>query len=194
MTVPFLAPFSAGQILTSDDMNETAEAVNSLGLFIVKNQTVGSAVASVTVTGAFSSDFDRYKIVYLGGTASTAGTQISCRMGSTTTGYKTNLVYQVWSSATVLGANGGTSNFQFTGGNKLNAVGGDVYVDFELLNPFATKYTYMTTQLYGGDTTSGSAQGVLTNSTSYTSFVLLPDAGTLTGGTIRVYGYRNSYS
>ena len=176
--------FTSGAVLTAAQMN-------AVGLWLVKTQTVGSAVASVTVTGAFSADYDRYKIVYLGGTASTAGTQISCRMGATTTGYKTNLVYQVWGAATVLGANGGTSNFQFTGGNKLNSVGGDVYVDFELLNPFATKYTYMTGQLYGGDTTSGSTQGVLTNSTSYTSFVLLPDAGTLTGGTIRIYGYRN---
>jgi hypothetical protein len=28
--------------------------------------------------------------------------------------------------------------------------------------------------------------------TSYDSFTLIPGSGTLTGGTIRVYGYRNS--
>lgn len=176
--------FNSGDVLAATDMN-------AVGLWLIKTQTVGTAVASVTVTDAFSSNYDRYKIVYLGGTATTAGTQISCQMGATVTGYKTNLVYQVWGSTTVLGANGGTATFQFAGGNKLNSANGDVYVDFELLNPFATKYTYYTGQLYGGDTTSGSVQGVLTNNTSYTSFLLKPDAGTITGGTIRVYGYRN---
>jgi hypothetical protein len=34
--------------------------------------------------------------------------------------------------------------------------------------------------------------GFLNNTTSYTAFTFTPSSGTLTGGTIRVYGYRNS--
>ncbi len=48
MTYP---SFSAGDILTAADMN-------AVGLWLVKTQTVGTAVASVTVTDAFSSTYD----------------------------------------------------------------------------------------------------------------------------------------
>ena len=34
--------------------------------------------------------------------------------------------------------------------------------------------------------------GYLNDTTQYTAFTLTPGSGTLTGGTIRVYGYQNS--
>ena len=167
-------------------------AVGNSGLVYVTSATVGTGVSTVTVSGAFSATYDTYKIIWTDGTASQSGTQIGCQMGATTSGYKGNLVYQVWNSATVLGANAGTAKFQFLGGEKTGSANGGVYVNFELTNPFLTKYTYMVSQMYGGDTTSGSSQGVLTNSTSYSAFTLTPDAGTMTGGTITVYGYRKA--
>jgi len=33
--------------------------------------------------------------------------------------------------------------------------------------------------------------GYVNNTTQYTAFTISPSSGTLTGGTIRVYGYRN---
>jgi len=48
MTYP---SFTSGDILTAADMN-------AVGLWLVKTQTVGTAVSSVQVTGAFSSTYD----------------------------------------------------------------------------------------------------------------------------------------
>jgi hypothetical protein len=41
------------------------------------------------------------------------------------------------------------------------------------------------------DLFAGTTTGQLTNTTSYTDFSLVLGVGTMTGGTIRVYGYRN---
>jgi hypothetical protein len=193
MTVPFLAPFSAGQILTSDDMNETAEAVNSLGLFIIKSQTIGNAVSSVTVTGAFSSDFDHYKIIVQANSIAAGGPYMTWQMGSTTTGYYWGAPVANYASSTAsaITTNNGTSWDRLGPGGTAGMAG--VY---DLLNPFKNENTIIT-GTYADPATAGSAgvgSGYLNNTTSYTAFTVGLTSSTMTGGTIKVYGYRNSYS
>ena len=53
MTYPV---FATGDVLNASDMN-------AVGLWLVKTQTIGSGVGSVAVTGAFSADYDNYKII-----------------------------------------------------------------------------------------------------------------------------------
>jgi hypothetical protein len=48
----------------------------------------------------------------------------------------------------------------------------------------------MNSNMYGGDTTGGTTVGRLNDSSSYTAFTILPDAGTFSGGNVYVYGYR----
>ena len=60
--------FTANSVLTAADTN--TYLANS-GLVYVTSQTVGTAVASVTVSSAFNSSFDSYKIVYAGDGGST---------------------------------------------------------------------------------------------------------------------------
>jgi hypothetical protein len=73
----------------------------------------------------------------------------------------------------------------FTGG------GGGIV---ELQSPFDTTNTLM--QCFSPAPQTGSSAhsggGFLNNSTSYTAFTFTPASGTLTGGTIKVYGYQNS--
>ena len=62
---------------------------------------------------------------------------------------------------------------------------------FELFAPFLAKRTR------GFGTAAGLTyvqqnMGYHNQATSYTSFTLIPGSGTLTGGTIRVYGYRQA--
>ena len=57
MTYP---TFTNGQVLPASDLN-------AIGLWLVKSQTVGTGVSSVTVSNAFSADFDNYRIIYSGG-------------------------------------------------------------------------------------------------------------------------------
>jgi hypothetical protein len=193
MAVPFLAPFSAGQILTSDDMNETAEAVNSLGLFIVKSQTIGNAVSSVTVTDAFSSDFDHYKIIVQVNSIAAGGPYMTLQMGSTTTGYYWGapVVNYAAATASAISTNNGSSWNRLGPGGTTGMAG--VY---DLLNPFLSKNTIIS-GTYADPATAGSAgvgSGYLNNTTSYTAFTVGVTSSTMTGGTIKVYGYRNSYS
>jgi hypothetical protein len=178
-------------------MNETAEAVNSLGLFIVKTQTVGNAVASVTVTGAFSSDFNSYKIIYEGGRTSASAANMQFQFGGiTTNNYFTNRIEQTAGTATVLGVTATALPAWIIGRT------GNTRMQFslELSNPNTTnagtlgacQFTCLDNLLAYGGTASCWLEIVVPTST--TSFTFTPGSGTFTGGTIRVYGYRNSYS
>jgi hypothetical protein len=71
--------FSPGEVLT-------AAAMDSIGLWLVKTVTIGSAVTSVPVADAFSSTYDNYLITVNGGASSTPN-EIRLRLGSSTTNY-----------------------------------------------------------------------------------------------------------
>jgi hypothetical protein len=154
------------------------------GLRLIKKQTIGSAVSSVTVTGAFSATYENYKIIVSGGSGSAQAYSV-LTLGSTNTGYYAGyLGFTYASTVSNAGVNNGTGFLYsvFTdGSNGMNA-------SIELLSPFASKPTFMNSQC-ATNTQSISAQGLLTGSTSYTAFTLTPASGTLTGGTIYVYGY-----
>jgi hypothetical protein len=172
-------------------MNETAEAVNSLGLFIVKTQTVGTAVSSVAVTGAFSSDFANYLVTLSGGTGS-ADQAIALNLTGSTTEYYGFLNYGSMLGATPLGANinNGTA-WTFVGGSK---TGQAAHMSCQIMSPNLTRYTKCVFAAYQNGDAYGSFSGEHRVATAYTGFTIVPGVGTLTGGTIRVYGYRNSYS
>ena len=160
------------------------------GLVLVKTQTIGSAVSSVTVTDAFSSTYDNYKIILSGGVAS-ASTSISLQLGSSTTGYYAGLIFLTYSTSSVTGA--GTNNgpiFYYAGVGTANSLAASI----ELLNPFNTKTTGITSQYIenGSPGSGGTYNGFHNSATSYTAFTLSSGVSTMTGGTIRVYGYRNS--
>jgi hypothetical protein len=175
--------FITGEILTAADMN-------AVGMWLVKTQTVGTGVSSVTVTGAFSADYDNYKILYTGGTHSTAQ-DIGLQLGSTTTGYYGARIALFYNSDTFNYArNNNSASFGFIGTGS--TVGS--YCNFELLNPFTSTRTIVNAPTIANTSSAsvaGTYNGFLDNSNSYTAFTLIPTASTLTGGTIRVYGYRN---
>lgn len=176
--------FASGDVLTATDMN-------AVGLWLVKTQTVGTGVASVTVTNAFSSTYDNYRIIYTGGTMS-ASALIEVYMGAAPAGtaYQSARVsYSVLGAANAIGDN--NKDRWFYGG-----VGGTAYAfcAFDLYNPFLTQKTFFHSQYveFLASSAFGTTTGLLDNSTSYSSFTLDGNgAATMTGGTIRVYGYRN---
>jgi hypothetical protein len=184
---------TSGQVLT---VNSGATApswttpASAGGLTLVTSQTIGSAVSSVTVTSAFSATYDNYLILVSGGVGS-ADSNLALTLGSTTTGYHYNSIYMLYSSATVNGENGqNTASFPRVGRGTTNSIDGEVL----LKNPFNTKRTaaqWRTSSPIDGQLWAVGG-GVLNDATSYTAFTLTPASGTLTGGTIRVYGYQNS--
>jgi hypothetical protein len=181
MTFP---SFGAGEVLTAADMN-------AVGMWLVKTQVVGAGVSSVTVTGAFSSDYDNYRIVVSGGSMS-VGTNFGLKLGTTATaGYFGTLIYTAsFPGAPAVQAVGDNNAAQFTfgGGGGTDNVGGVI----DLMSPNLAKTTRVAVTGIHYSTVCGTYNGVDTSSTQHTSFVLTPFAGaTFTGCTIRVYGYRN---
>lgn len=171
--------FSVGQVLTAAHMD-------AVGLWLIKTETIGSAVASVTVSDAFSADYDNYKITISGGASSTNG-GLSLQLGSTTTGYYAG--YSLTTYSTGAGSNASDNN-----GSNWAAVGNmtttSLTMNIDLLSPYLTEHTF----IYGitaGASVARSVGGYLNDTTSYTAFTITPTSGTITGGTIRVYGYRN---
>ena len=180
MTAP--PTFVSGAVLTSAQMS-------AVGLWLIKTQTVGTAVSSVTVTGAFSADYDNYLILMSGGTGSDSAS-ISIKLGASVTGYYGFMVYGDSATNTPLGA--GRNNTA-----QLNFIGGQIagqasQARLEVLNPFKAAYTKFLNGSYQNAGNYGTMQGEHRVATSFTSFILAPDTGTLTGGTIAVYGYKGT--
>ena len=160
------------------------------GLTLVKTQTIGSGVSSVTVTGAFSATFDNYRVICAGGLGSTAG-ELQLQMGSTTTGYYSQLVFTTWVSPWTPAGTGSSNvaNFRQAGSNDPDGS----LINIDVFNPYLARRTIISGGFVAPDTgrAGGFMNGALFNTTSYTGFTVLTNVGTITGGTIRVYGYNN---
>jgi len=180
MTFP---SFSNGEVLNSSDMN-------AVGLWLVKTQTIGTAVSSVTVSGAFSSTYDNYLVTVTGGVGSTVAV-MRVQLGATATGYFQSGFNVAYTGITsVITTNNGTT-FESTGVVTTDSI----MMSFHLWGPNLAKRTYIeSTYIFGavgGFGDSMKVMGYVNNTTQYTAFTISPSSGTLTGGTIRVYGYRN---
>jgi hypothetical protein len=180
-------PWAAGEVLTAADLNAYA------GLVLVKTQTIGTTVGSVTVTDAFSSTFDNYRIVGHVNSASTNATgdlQLGIGSTMTTTGYYWGHVNV--NAAGTVGGNGSSNDSKIAEVTVISTNGASFVLD--VVSPNLARRTSVTSQ--GSDTrTTGSylryMGGYAENTTQFTSFALLIRSGTMTGGTIRVYGYNN---
>lgn len=158
------------------------------GLVLVKSQTIGSAVSSVTVSDAFSATYDNYRIILSGGTSSTSQA-IAMQFGPSSvsgynSGYYHSLFYVAYSTgATTALTNNNASSISYIGeGSDSNNICVDV------LAPYLAKYASWG-GLYPG-TVGGWISGRHASTGQFTDFTLSV-SGTMTGGTIRVYGYRN---
>jgi hypothetical protein len=185
--------FTTGEVLTAADTN--TYLANS-GLVFVKQVTVGSAVSSVDVTSCFSSTYTNYRVLLNNIGGLTGGMNMGVRLLSgataTTTAYYGVLMY---ASVTVSGAyasatdNNGSS-FSFVASVGLGSV---CQSAFDIGSPYETKQTNIGPSNFVatvGKTDIGYYVGGLYNTTSYDGFRVLPNIGTMTGGTITVYGYR----
>lgn len=159
----------------------------SSGLTLVSATTIGTTVSSVTVSSAFSATYDNYKIIISGGVGS-AGANLGLQLGSTTTAYYHCLIYGAYAGVSVLQltVNNGSS-FSRAGTGSTDFLS----LNVDISNPFLSKFTYMQNNYIFSDS-SGFGAGYQGSTTSFTAFTITPSTGTLTGGTIRVYGYANS--
>ena len=191
-TVARLGIGTAGQVLKVNSgatAPEWGAAGGGGGLVFISSTTIGTSVTSITVSSAFSSTYNNYKIIVSGGSAA-EDCSIFLQLGSTTSGYYGWSLEGSSSASTVTGTpRSNVDNFKSPFGGSTNGLSGIV----ELQGPNMAERT----ALYGQRirlSTPGAV--ILTNGfensdTQHTAFTILSDTA-MTGGTIKVYGYANS--
>ena len=182
---------STGQVLTvaAGVPSWATPAGGGAGLTLVSTTTIGTTVSSVTVSSAFSATYENYFISVNGGVAST-NNSLSLKLGSTTTGYFGFGFYGSATSSTLAGDNlNNGASFPYAAQGDTNILSGQIYIQ----NPNLAKATMLYTNASRSGTNGMSNfTGSETSTTQHTAFTLTPSAGTITGGTIKVYGYSNS--
>ena len=183
-----LTTYTAGEVLTAASLNANFSfASTNGGLVLVSTTTIGSAVGFVTVPSAFSATYDAYKIIVSGGVGSASNNDFQMTLGSSTTGYYWSLIYTSYNSTVAGGGASNSTNWAGFGSIDTSSLS----LNIDLINPFAAKTTTFTSS-QNRSTIAGTVAGSHQVSTSYTAFTLTPASGTMTGGTVRVYGYLNS--
>lgn len=156
------------------------------GLTLISATTVGSGVASVTISNAFSATYDNYRVL-ISTVDAAAGNDVDLTFGATATGY--------YGFLENFNATAGTTNIEYfnnTTAFTLAYAGtnDDTTVTMDILAPNLAKRTVWTA-MWNGSNFNGMSVGQLQNTTQYTAFTLTAVGTTFTGGTIRVYGYTN---
>lgn len=171
--------FNSGETLLASDMN-------AVGAWLIKSTTIGTGVSSVEMTSAFSSSYDNYLIVMRYVVSSAANPGLYVTLGATATNYYGVTAYWAYDASgdgTAKRNNGTEWNWGYFGANNTSGV-------WYLINPNnANRTSY--TGTFAGDLYNGTSSGMLANNTQFTSIKFAPSTGTLTGGTIRIYGLRN---
>ena len=182
-------PYSSGDVLTAADLNASS------GLVLVSSTAVGSSVSSVDVNNVFSSTFDNYKIIYSNFLTSVANVGIGLRLKTASVDSSSNYYYAgsfVRYTTTGSGfdrSGGATTSFSIGSGDVTAST-----LSLEMYSPNLSAYTLYATQPTANSSTDGYAltrSGVFRNTTQFTGFRVFLASGTMSGGTIRVYGYNN---
>ena len=179
--------FTSGQILTAAQMTTLQ---TNIGLAFISSTTVGTAVSTVSIPSVFSSTYDNYEIIYTGGAASAVG-NLALQMTGTTTGYYGVLIYALPSGGGVSAATVNNAASWTYAGDHTNT--GGAKLSCTLYAPNLAARTGIAAKYVGTGTSSGAFgtfNASLDNATQYTGFTVAPGSGTITGGTISVYGYR----
>jgi hypothetical protein len=164
----------------------TAFANAAGGLVYITSATIGTAVSSVTVSSCFSSTYDNYVVTIANPVFSVTAGTIGFTFNGLTSGYYGSQSYDLYT-----GGNNGYNRMN----NATNFYVGITATDnasaavITLYAPNKSLYHMFTSSFYGSGYT-GIASGQTVDQTARTGFVITPSSGTITGGTITVYGYR----
>jgi hypothetical protein len=172
--------FVSGQILTAAQMN-------AVGMWLTNTTTIGTGVTSVPVTACFTSDFDNYRIVVDCKSSNAASSYILQLTGISSSTYFTNAILMSWNSATVTGYGPATRTDWVVSSNDVASTSTRIVMDISNPNNAERKYATATSQSGNGNF-QGNFQ--CTSTSTATGITLSKQGDTMTGGTIKVYGYR----
>lgn len=154
------------------------------GLTLISTATIGSAVSSATISNVFSSTYANYLVTINSFTNSVTGSGYNLfRLDAGgTTNYTTRGTYAAGVADSSVSSAASRMGVKSTGRQGLILF---------LLGPNLAENTLG--WLGGPNGEFPGFYNLFVNSTTqYTDFTVLPDSGTITGGTIRVYGFSNS--
>jgi hypothetical protein len=159
------------------------------GLVWVKEQSVTSSVASVTVSSAFSSSYDGYRIIVEHTATGSGGLNMALGTAtSNTTGWygaHPYWAYNATGDGVVRWVNIGWGEIGFTSTSPGFSV-------VDIWYPYGTTTKYVTATQTSRINYTGTPTSTFTNTTSFTAFTLWSSVGNLTAAKIYVYGYRKS--
>jgi hypothetical protein len=179
MTFP---TFTTGEILRAADMN-------AVGMWLVKTVTIGAGVTSVPVTSCFNADYENYRIVFSGGTGSVEQSAVIQLNNSSGATYQVFGYYGSYGTATLIPYAPAAAT-SWTDAIRVGPNGYSAIVD--MCNPFTSGKQTQGFAVANTNTTPYNWAIRDSDTASNTGFTLSVTGGvTLTGGTIRVYGYRN---
>ena len=179
--------FTTGEVLTASDTNTY---LNNGGLVYITSQTVGSGVTSVTVSNVFSSTYDNYRLTMNNVQGSAVAANLLLTFDTTTSGYYYgghDITYN-GTVAVISGSNAASINVGSTAGS---AFGGEQGMSIDIFSPYLAVRSCVYSTGFG----SGSGRwvgGELATASSNASVKISISTGTMTGGTITVYGYRKA--
>lgn len=180
--------FTTGEVLTAADTNSY---LNNGGLVYIKEVSIpaGTTTAGVSVSSCFSSTYDNYRVVYQINSQSADGytrIQFNNQTGSF---YYDGGIEMAWTSTTVTGLGSAVGTTARLGRyvSGLTRVQGVI----DIYSPNVATRTWATAQSSNPGYSWNSAIQEASD-TAHTGFTLSPSTGTWTGGTIRVYGYRQA--
>jgi hypothetical protein len=155
------------------------------GLVLIKKQTIGTGVSSVTLTGAFSATYENYRVI-ISGVDCSGIANIRMQFGTTPNEHYGSLFYDAYDgSDTAYTRSANAANFTVS----LGGTSDDTSSSMDVNSPNLAKRTTVN-GTYDSFKYSGWFGGAVNTTTQYTAFNILVTGGsTLTGGTISVYGY-----
>ena len=173
--------FSPGEVLT-------AAAMDSIGLWLVKTVTIGPGVLSVPVNDCFPTDYNGFRIIIENLDNNGSASHDIQLNGIATSTYFTGGNFMSWASNAITGYGPAALTTWIVSANV--AAGTGTVITLDLWNPNQTRRKYGVCNAIAGN---GHTMFNLysTSTSTATGFTLGKSGNTMTGGTIRVYGYRN---
>ena len=178
-------PYSSGEVLTAANLNASS------GMVLINTTAIGSGVSSVTVTDVFNSTFDNYHVKISNCVSSTA-VRLYLQFGvsgtMSTTGYYggagyINIGAASWQLSVV-----NNLSYGYCGGTTSQIAVADFAVNGPYVAQPTTAHGSYSLLDYGQ---IGHCWTYHSSTTQMTDFKIYPSSGTISGGTIRVYGYNN---
>jgi hypothetical protein len=174
-------PYSSGDVLTATDLNQSS------GLVLVKTQTIGSGVSSVTVTDAFSSTFENYRLIVDSSTSDNSAMLFALQSGSANWyGNRLELINTLTTVTVIASGGGGQTTAEIGRGGAAR----QSFISVDIYAPAAAFRKGITGNYYGSGY-NGTFGYESPDGTARTGFVLSRSTGTFNSGNIRVYGYND---